>query len=137
MAQAAKDKPKGKRGGVRPGASRPKGKASKGNELMRLRLASDPGEMPVEFFLRIMRSDDMPFNLRFDAAKEAAPYCHAKVNITGAFGNGGGNNSNGSPAEITKVERAIVTFEGEWSDINNSDDASVRTLIASEKVQGR
>lgn len=133
-AASTKPKEKGKHGGPRPNSGRPRGKSSKSTELTRLRIASSGEMLPVDFFLNVMRNEDMPFPIRFEAAKEAAPYCHAKVTVNQSFGSGG--NGSGSPGEIVKVERAIVTFEGEWSDINNSDDAGIRAALTSEKVQG-
>ena len=135
-ATSTKPKEKGKHGGPRPNSGRPKGKASKSTELTRLRLISSGEQLPVDFFLSVMRNDEMPFGLRFEAAKEAAPYCHARVTVNQSFGSNGSGNNSSPPGEIVKVERAIVTFEGEWSDINNPDDARIRAALISEKVQG-
>jgi hypothetical protein len=41
--------------------------------------ASKRGDlMPLDFILDIMRDDSAPLSIRFEAAKAALPYCHAK-----------------------------------------------------------
>ncbi len=38
-----------------------------------------PETTPLNFLLTIMRTDGLPWDLRFDAAKAAAPYVHPKL----------------------------------------------------------
>jgi hypothetical protein len=38
-----------------------------------------PDVTPLNFFLTLMKMDDAPLELRFDAAKAAAPYVHPKL----------------------------------------------------------
>jgi hypothetical protein len=86
------------RGGRRPGSGRPKGAATKKTREIADRAAAE-GITPLEFMLRIMRTEPEDvederqavaiMNLRFEAAKAAAPYMHprlAAVEHTGADG---------------------------------------------------
>lgn len=66
------------RGGKRPGAGRPKGAKSKLTEKA-IERAGATGELPLEFMLRVMRDEGEAFDVRFDAAKAAAPYMHARL----------------------------------------------------------
>ena len=73
------------RGGVRPGAGRPKGSQDKIKREVTLlkeelagRLAAS-GQMPREFLLSVMRDETREISLRIAAAKAAAPYCHATL----------------------------------------------------------
>ena len=74
-------------GGARPGAGRKRGGANRATEEAIAR-ASETGEMPLDFLLRIMRDDGADEVKRIDCAKAAAPYLHAKLanidaNVTG------------------------------------------------------
>jgi len=40
--------------------------------------AINAAEDPLAFFLAVMKSPAIPFPHRFEAAKQAAPFCHAK-----------------------------------------------------------
>lgn len=66
------------RGGKRQGAGRPKGSATRVNEAARKK-AADGGLMPLDYMLGLLRNEAMPMGVRFDAAKAAAPYVHAKL----------------------------------------------------------
>jgi hypothetical protein len=35
--------------------------------------------MPLDVMLSVMRNTDLPWELRFDAAVKAAPFCHPKL----------------------------------------------------------
>ncbi len=63
--------PPGKKG--RPAGSRNKLPAN------RRLAAQQAGMTPLEFLLNIMKDDTNDMDLRFDAAKAAAPYCHARL----------------------------------------------------------
>jgi hypothetical protein len=57
---------------------RPKGaknKQSLGARIARLKA----GITPLDFLLNIMRDTEAAASLRFEAAKAAAPYCHARL----------------------------------------------------------
>lgn len=66
------------KGGKRPGAGRPKGKASKLDARVRAKAAED-GLLPLEYMLRVMRDTRTKQPRRDDMAKAAAPYLHAKL----------------------------------------------------------
>lgn len=66
------------RGGPRPGSGRPKGSRDKGKAAMEA-LAVVSGETPIAFFASILADQTRPLELRFAAAKELAPYMHAKL----------------------------------------------------------
>ena len=40
---------------------------------------SEKKPTPLEYLLRLMWADDQPFEIRFDAAKSALPYCHPRL----------------------------------------------------------
>src|SRR5262245_29347400 len=65
-------------GGKRPGAGRPKGAASRANELVRQEAAAT-GELPLAYMLRITRDPSQPDGRRDDMAKAAAPFCHSRL----------------------------------------------------------
>ena len=60
------------RGGSRPGAGRPAGALSKFTEKRRAEIEAS-GLTPLEYMLDILRDDNKPQELRFEAAKAAAP----------------------------------------------------------------
>lgn len=75
----------GKNGGKRAGAGRPKGAKTLITEEA-IKRAGD-GETPLEYMLRVMRSEDEPTDRRDKMAIGAAPYMHAKaMELTGADG---------------------------------------------------
>lgn len=88
-----------KRGGKRTGAGRPKGAASKKTREIADK-AAEGGITPLEFMLWVMRQDytgggddrsiQAHFELRFEAAKAAAPYIHPKLQAVEHTGQGGG-----------------------------------------------
>lgn len=65
-------------GGKRAGAGRKKGSANKFDEQAR-KMAAESGILPLEFMLNVMRDEEQDFATRFDAAKAAAPYVHARL----------------------------------------------------------
>jgi len=75
--------PKPGRGGTRPGAGRPKGSKTGQHATF---LPSDPTLTPLGLLMQVVRSLDAPLKLRLWAAKEASPYCHAKVAVQEADG---------------------------------------------------
>lgn len=65
------------RGGPRPGAGRKKGGHNKLTEEA-VAKAND-GLSPLDYLLDVMRDTEADEARRIDAAKAAAPYCHAKL----------------------------------------------------------
>ena len=66
------------KGGKREGAGRPPGSASKLDAEARQR-AAEGGIMPLDYLLGVMRDEMQDPRTRLDAAKAAAPYCHARL----------------------------------------------------------
>lgn len=69
------------RGGKRQGAGRKKGsqnKLTKARQEAKDIVGVVEGEMPLDFLLRVMRHEKVPYIARVDAAKAAAPYLHRK-----------------------------------------------------------
>ena len=66
------------RGGARAGAGRKPGTPNRVTAELQAAVAAS-GETPLEYLLRIMRDRAMSFESRFEAAKAAAPYVHAKL----------------------------------------------------------
>ena len=66
------------RGGSRKGAGRKKGQATKINEAAREQALSS-GISPLDFMLSLLRDTQLPRADRFEAAKAAAPYVHARL----------------------------------------------------------
>jgi hypothetical protein len=66
------------RGGARPGAGRPKGARDK-LEREAAEAAALEGVMPRDFLLAIMRDETESRAVRMQAAKDVAPYFHAKL----------------------------------------------------------
>lgn len=85
------------RGGKRDNAGRPKGaKAVVTQEAIR---KAGEGETPLEYMLRVMRSELEADERRDKMAIGAAPYMHAKaVEVTG---------EGGGPIEVAGIERII------------------------------
>jgi len=77
------------RGGKREGAGRKPGSVSRIDAEARQRALAG-GMMPLDFLLSIMRDDKQDAAARRDAAKAAAPYCHARLSSTELSGHGGG-----------------------------------------------
>ena len=77
------------RGGKREGAGRKLGSVAKLDADAR-RKAMEGGMMPLDYLLGIMRDEDQDARWRLDAAKAAAPYCHARLSSTELSGPSGG-----------------------------------------------
>jgi hypothetical protein len=77
----------------------------------------EAGLMPLEYLLEIMRDKDQDARSRLDAAKAAAPYCHARLSSTELSGPSGGpasvqtsrklDISNLNDEELDILERAL------------------------------
>ncbi len=68
-------------GGKREGAGRKPGSASKLDAEARQK-AKESGIMPLDYLLSVMRDETQDDAVRRDAAKAAAPYCHARLAST-------------------------------------------------------
>lgn len=66
------------RGGKRDGAGRPAGALTKRTREIAEK-AADAGITPLDYMLSILRDPEMTTESRFEAAKAAAPYVHAKL----------------------------------------------------------
>lgn len=66
------------RGGKRPGAGRKAGAPNKAT-AERQRAVEESGLTPLDYMLGIMRDEAKPDDMRFEAAKAAAPYVHPKL----------------------------------------------------------
>jgi Family of unknown function (DUF5681) len=59
-------------------SGRPRGSRNK-RSLANIEAAQASGQMPLDFLLLIMRNNTQPLERRLEAAKAAAPYCHARL----------------------------------------------------------
>lgn len=66
------------RGGARKGAGRKPGASTKLNQAAREK-ALAAGISPLDYMLQLLRNEDLPRPDRFEAAKAAAPYVHARL----------------------------------------------------------
>lgn len=83
----------GKNGGRRPGAGRKKGEANRRKQET-ARAAVEAGITPLEFMLRVMRTEapedadplakQIHRDRQFEAAKAAAPYIHPRLTSVSA-----------------------------------------------------
>lgn len=65
-------------GGARTGAGRKPGSSTRMNEEARQQ-ALTGGISPLDFMLKILRDENQNPDARFEAAKAAAPYVHARL----------------------------------------------------------
>lgn len=68
-------------GGVRPGAGRKPGVPNKVTAARRAIIVAS-GLTPLDYMLTILRDEEQSEDVRFEAAKAAAPYVHAKLSTT-------------------------------------------------------
>jgi hypothetical protein len=68
-------------GGKREGAGRKRGSVSRIDADARQKALAG-GIMPLDYLLSIMRDENEDKRERLDAAKAAAPYCHARLSST-------------------------------------------------------
>jgi hypothetical protein len=59
--------------------------------------------MPLDYLLRIMRDDEQDARWRLDAAKAAAPYCHARLSATELSGPAG------SPVPVQTTQKLDIS----------------------------
>jgi hypothetical protein len=65
-------------GGSRSGAGRKPGAATKLNQSAREQALAS-GVSPLDYMLTLLRNEDLSQSDRFEAAKAAAPYVHARL----------------------------------------------------------
>lgn len=73
------------RGGHRPGAGRPAGAQNKRTAEQAEAIAAS-GMTPLEYLTSVFQDEGADETKRIDAAKAAAPYCHAKRAPIGSDG---------------------------------------------------
>lgn len=66
------------RGGTRPGAGRKPGTPNKATAERQAAIA-ESGLTPLDYMLNILRDENNPVEVRFEAAKAAAPFVHPKL----------------------------------------------------------
>ena len=86
---------------------------------------SECGMMPLDYLLGIMRHEDQDARKRLDAAKAAAPYCHARLSSTELSG------PNGSAVEVQTTQKIEISdLDDEELDIL---ERSLQKTIASQE----
>ena len=88
-------------GGVRPGAGRPKGVPNRKTKELQEKVQAS-GLTPLDYMLDILRDVGKDPLSRFEAAKAAAPYVHARLASQEISGKDGG------PVQISQIERFVV-----------------------------
>ena len=76
-------------GGKRQGAGRPRGSRNR-KTVETTKAVESSGLTPLDFMLQLMRDEGQPLPMRQDAAKNAAPYVHARLAAVELSGKGGG-----------------------------------------------
>jgi hypothetical protein len=94
------------RGGKREGAGRKPGSVSRIDAEARQRAAAG-GMMPLDYLLSIMRDENENKRERIDAAKAAAPYCHARLASTELSG------PSGEPVEVEYTSKLDISVLSE------------------------
>lgn len=84
------------RGGARPGSGRKPGSHNKRTQELLDNIAST-GQTPLEFMIEQMRNAKMPMAARLQAARDAAPFVHSKMQSIEISG------PDGAPIEVAKI----------------------------------
>jgi hypothetical protein len=89
------------KGGARPGAGRKKSVPNKRTRELQVRVEAS-GLSPLDYMLTVMRDKKAAPMLRFEAAKQAAPYVHSRLSAIEHSG------PDGKPIqhELTNLEKA-------------------------------
>jgi hypothetical protein len=112
------------RGGRREGAGRKPGSVSKLDAEAR-RKAAEGGITPLDFLLSLVRDDDQDARWRLDAAKAAAPYCHARLSATEVSGPSGG------PVSVETTNRLDIS--GMTDEELDALECALRKTFASQE----
>ncbi len=89
-------------GGNRKGAGRPKGAANRFSEDARAKAAAE-GITPLEYFLSVLRDEDLDRLTRMDAGKAAAPFMHARLESVKHSGD-----AQNPVQTVTRIERNVI-----------------------------
>ena len=94
-------------GGKRTGAGRKPGSRNR-RTVEQEAAITESGVTPLEFLTEVFRNEENALDTRIDAAKAAAPYCHAKLSSVEMSGPEGG------PVEFASeiVIRGVRADEG-------------------------
>ena len=87
---------------------------SKNRKTVGMIVAQRSGISPLEFLLKVMDNRKNDLQIRMDAAKSAAPYCHQRLAQLSVEHTGN--------VQVTKVERTIVYSE-------DTDGRSIPTVM--------
>ena len=109
------------RGGRREGAGRKPESVSKLDAEARKK-ANEGGVMPLDFLLGIMRDENQDARSRLDAAKAAAPYCHARLSSTEVSG------PSGSPVEVQTTNVLDVSHITDMAELEALERALQKTI---------
>ena len=109
------------RGGRREGAGRKPGSVSKLDAEARKK-ANEGGGMPLDFLLGIMRDEQQDPRSRLDAAKAAAPYCHARLSSTELSG------PSGSPVKVQTTNVLDVSHITDMAELEALERALQKTI---------
>ena len=96
------------KGGARAGAGRKPGLPSKKNAET-IKACEESGITPLEYMLKVMRSEVEEPRARLAAAQAAAPYVHAKLSSIEVTGKDGG-----ALETVTRIE--LVPMRGDCAD---------------------
>lgn len=78
MSEINQSQPKSGRGGARANAGRKKGSLTAKTQEIVAKAAAE-GITPLEYMLSLLRDEAQSPEIRFDAAKSAAPYIHPRL----------------------------------------------------------
>jgi hypothetical protein len=101
-------------------AGRPKGALD--HRTRNLRQAVQSGMTPLEFLLEQMHKVDNPITMRMEAAKSAAPYCHARLQSVVVTE----KPYEGDPNSITNEQLAGIISRGSSVD-DDAEEEGTRT----------
>jgi hypothetical protein len=113
------------RGGKREGASRKRGSVARIDAEAREK-ALNSGETPLDFLLSAMRDENRDFRVRLDAAKAAAPYCHARLSSTELSG------PSGEPLEVKTTSKLDISGLSE-AELDALESALRKTSLGMEQ----
>lgn len=112
---------KGKHGGPRPNSGRRRGSLNVRTQEIVAKAAAE-GLMPLEFMLAVLRDETKTFEVRFDAAKSAAPYVHPKL---AAVEHSGDKDNPVAYAIFTGVPRPNRPLEMTAEDVPGANDDAI------------
>jgi hypothetical protein len=104
--------------------SPPRGSVSKLDAEARKK-AVEGGMMPLDYLLGIMRDEDQDARWRLDAAKAAAPYCHARLSSTEVSG------PNGGPVSVQNTQKLGISDPSE-EELDVLEHALRKTIASQE-----